>query len=69
MDLENPLHVSVYVEESHICVKNNITEEPSNRTSFHIGLKNINLRYLLLAKKGISISNGNVFLVKLPIIR
>jgi sensor histidine kinase YesM len=69
MDKKNPLQVLVYVEGNHICVKNNITEEPSNKTSFHIGLKNINRRYLLLASKGISISNGNVFLVKIPIVR
>ena len=69
MDKKNPLQVSVYVEGNYICVKNNITEEPSNKTSFHIGLKNINTRYLLLAQKGVSISNGKYFLVKMPIIR
>ena len=69
MDKKNPLQVAVYVEGNYICVKNNITEIPKNKTSFHIGLKNINTRYLLLAHKGISISNGNVFLVKIPIIR
>ena len=69
MDKNNPLQVSVYVAGNYICIKNNITEEPTNKTSFHIGLKNINTRYLLLAKKGISISNGSVFLVKIPIIR
>jgi sensor histidine kinase YesM len=69
LDTKNPLEVSVYVEGNYICVKNNITEEPSNKTSFHIGLKNINKRYLLLAQKGISISNGKYFLVKMPIIR
>ena len=65
----NPLHVAVYVEGNYICVKNNITEIPKNKTSFHIGLKNINTRYLLLAQKGISITNGTIFLVKIPIIR
>jgi len=69
LDKNNPLQVSVYVEGNFICIKNNITEEPSNKTSFHIGLKNINTRYLLLASKGISISNGTIFLVKIPIIR
>jgi sensor histidine kinase YesM len=69
MDLNNPLHVAVYVEGNYICVKNDITEIPKNKTSFHIGLKNINTRYLLLAKKGISITNGTIFLVKIPIIR
>jgi sensor histidine kinase YesM len=69
MDKKDPLQVAVYVEGNYICVKNNITEIPKNKTSFHIGLKNINTRYLLLAQKGISISNGNVFLVKIPIIR
>jgi len=69
MDKNNPLEISVYVEGNYICVKNSITEEPTNITSFNIGLKNINTRYLLLAGKGISISNGNIFLVKIPVIR
>ena len=33
MDKQNPLQVTVYVEGNHICVKNNITEEPSHKTS------------------------------------
>jgi len=69
MDKNNTLEISVYVEGNYICVKNSITEEPTNITSFNIGLKNINTRYLLLAGKGISISNGNIFLVKIPVIR
>ena len=69
LDKENPLYLKVYVEGNYICVQNNITEEPKSKTSFHIGLKNINSRYLLLAQKGISISNGVDFLVKVPIIR
>lgn len=69
LDERNPLHVKVFFKGDYICVSNNITEAPKRKTSFHIGLKNINTRYLLLAKKGIVVSNGNQFLVKLPLIR
>ena len=69
LDERNPLHVKVFFKGDYICVSNNITEVPKRKTSFHIGLKNINTRYLLLAKKGIVVSNGNQFLVKLPLIR
>lgn len=69
LNAQNPLKIKVFLEGNYICVKNNITEEPTSKTSFHIGLKNINTRYLLLAQKGISISNGTVFQVKVPIIR
>ena len=69
MDLKNPLHITIDVEEDHICIKNNCTEAPNKVASFHIGLKNINERYLLLANKGISITSGSHFIVKIPIIR
>lgn len=69
LEERNPLHIKVFLKGDFICVSNNITEEPKRKTSFHIGLKNINTRYLLLAKKGIIVSNGNQFLVKIPLIR
>ena len=64
----NPLQVLVYLKDDAICVHNNITEPVQRTTSFHIGLKNINSRYLLLVKKGIIVSNGTEFSVLIPII-
>lgn len=69
MDEENPLEIKIYRDKEHICVKNTLTKSPKNAISFKIGLKNINKRYLLLVNKGISVSNGDCFSVKVPIIR
>jgi len=67
-DKDDPLHITIESTKKHIVVKNNITEKPSNITSFNIGLKNINSRYLLLHTEGIVVSNGENFSVKLPLI-
>ncbi len=69
MSIEKPLLIDVFVEDDFICVQNTITESPKDKTSFKVGLKNINKRYLLLVNKGISISNGENFTVKIPIIK
>ncbi len=69
MSIENPLQIDVFSDGEYICVTNAVTESPKGKTSFHVGLKNINKRYLLLANKGISVSNGTNFTVKIPIIR
>lgn len=66
---EHPLCIKITSDQKEITVQNNITEKPIKVTSFNIGLKNINARYLLLADKGISITNGQHFTVKIPIIR
>lgn len=67
-DEENPLHITIQSNGKQIVVENNITSKPSNVTSFNIGLKNINSRYLLLHTEGIIISNGKNFRVSLPLI-
>lgn len=67
-DENNPLYITIESTKKHILVQNNITEKPSNITSFNIGLKNINSRYLLLHTEGIIVSNGSSFSVKLPLI-
>lgn len=64
----NPLKVTIDVQGDFISVTNNITDIPHKVSSFKIGLKNINSRYLLLAGKGIQVSNEEVFQVKIPII-
>jgi sensor histidine kinase YesM len=68
LDTSNPLKVSVFSDKKYIVVRNNITRKPNKVTSFKIGLKNINSRYLLLHEEGIAITNGENFQVKLPLI-
>lgn len=67
-DEKKPLHIVIRSTKKYIIVENNITEKPTNVTSFKIGLKNINARYLLLHTEGIVISNGQNFSVKIPVI-
>ncbi|SNR16119.1 Two-component system sensor histidine kinase [Tenacibaculum jejuense] len=69
LSVEKPLMMKITNDEEFIYVQNNITSKPKNVSSFKIGLKNINNRYLLLTGKNIEMSNGDKFLVKLPIIR
>lgn len=69
LSIENPLKIEITNDKEYILVKNNVTKSPTNVSSTKIGLKNINTRYLLLKGKGIVITNGQNFLVKLPIIR
>lgn len=64
-----PLEIHITSTEKEIIVENNITETPKNITSFNIGLKNINARYLLLVHKAISIIRGEKFTVKIPLIK
>ncbi|AUC15148.1 hypothetical protein BTO06_08355 [Tenacibaculum sp. SZ-18] len=66
---ENPLKVEITNDKEFIYVRNNVTKLPNKVNSTKIGLKNINTRYLLLKGRGIIITNGQHFLVKLPIIR
>lgn len=66
---EKPLQVSIRSTEKEIIIHNNLTEKPKKVTSFNIGLKNINARYVLLSNQAISITNGEKFTVKIPVIR
>ena len=68
LDESNPLKIRVFIDNKHIVVKNNVTKKPKKVSSFQIGLKNINSRYLLLHEEGIVVTNGENFQVKLPII-
>ncbi len=69
MSEKEPLMVNIYFEDEHICVQNNITEEPRKVPSFKIGLNNINARYQILFNKEIIIDKKDKFTVKVPIIR
>lgn len=68
LEEKDPLTIRISNEKGYIIVSNNITKKPKNITSFKIGLKNINARYLLLHTEGIMITNGGKFEVKIPII-
>lgn len=68
LEEEDPLIVEITSDDKYITIKNNITRKPKHVTSFQIGLKNINARYLLLHKEGIAVSNGKNFEVKIPVI-
>ena len=69
LSIDTPLEIVISSTENNIVIVNNITESPKNITSFKIGLKNINSRYLLLINKAISTIKTNNFTVQLPIIR
>ncbi len=69
MDAGNVLHINIFSDQDAITIKNNITKAPENISSFNIGLKNIESRYQLLFKKGISISKDSDFVVKIPVIQ
>jgi len=68
IDAKNRLHIDIFANSDSIIVKNNITKTPNNVNSFSIGLKNIESRYHLLIKKGITVSKGIDFIVEIPLI-
>ncbi len=68
IDVNNKLFITILNHSDSVSVKNNITRKPSNVKSFNIGLKNIESRYHLLIKKGISVSTGKDFIVEIPLI-
>jgi len=68
IDVNNKLSIAILTDKDSISIKNNITRKPNNVKSFHIGLKNIESRYHLLIKKGITVSTGKDFIVEIPLI-
>jgi len=65
---KTPLQISIYNQEDHICVENNLQEKEWVE-SFGIGLMNLNNRYKLITNREILIEKKpNTFLVKLPIV-
>ncbi len=65
---KKPLQVSVFSEDEHIIVKNDIQPRTAFVESTGNGLLNLDKRYFLLKKQHIKISNDeNVFCVKLPL--
>ena len=69
MNANNVLQIDISSNKDFIIISNNLTEIPKHVSSFHIGLKNIEARYQLLRKKGISIAQDADFIVKIPLIQ
>lgn len=64
-----PLIISIFMENDHICIKNNY-QAKKETTSTHTGLNNIQNRYQLLVKKEIKIQKSKEsFKVCLPLIK
>jgi two-component system LytT family sensor kinase len=67
---ENPLNISIYVENDHVVVKNNLQKMAAQMKSTQIGLKNLAERVRLISGKEIFIGEtGDFFIVKIPLIR
>ncbi len=66
---ENPLIISIYIENSHIVVKNNLQRMAVQLKSTQIGLRNLSLRVNLVTRKALIIEeNGTDFTVKIPLL-
>ncbi|MFP2994939.1 histidine kinase [Spongiivirga sp. MCCC 1A20706] len=65
---DSQLHIEIFSKGDAIQVCNNVTKNPDAVESFKIGLSNIEKRYKLLTKKGISFEQGDRFCVTLPLI-
>lgn len=65
----NHLQIDIYSSKEHIGIRNNLTKEPENISSFNIGLKNIKSRYQLIYNKNIDIKKNGDFIVEIPLIQ
>lgn len=66
---ENPLSITVSINDHHLLVSNNILPKPLILDSTETGLKNLNGRYKLLSDKTITIhKNNKSFSVTLPLL-
>ncbi len=65
-----PLHISIYMEDNFIVVKNNLQERNEKVNSTGIGLKNITERYWLYNQsKVITEQTNETFIAKVPLIK
>ena len=66
---ENPLLISIYIENRHVIVKNNLQRMAAQLKSTQIGLKNLAQRVSLLTGKVLIIEETNTeFVVKIPLL-
>lgn len=66
---ESPLKISIYIENKHVIVKNNLQKMGVQLTSTKIGLKNLAQRVSLITGKVLIIEETNTdFIVKIPLL-
>ena len=66
---ESPLRISIYIENKHVIVKNNLQKMALQLKSTQIGLKNLSQRVSLISKKILIIEETNTdFIVKIPLL-
>lgn len=69
VSLAQPLFIRLYTKDNWLVIENNIQLKKNPEFSMHLGLENINLRYIHLLNKKIEIeTHENKFTVKLPLI-
>ncbi|MBE3085647.1 MAG: histidine kinase [Bacteroidetes bacterium] len=66
---ESPLKISIYIENEHVIVKNNLQKMAVQLKSTKIGLKNLGQRVSLITGKVLIIEETNTdFIVKIPLL-
>ena len=66
---ESPLRISIYIENKHVIVKNNLQKMALQLKSTQIGLKNLAQRVSLISKKILIFEETNTdFIVKIPLL-
>lgn len=66
---DRPLKVYIgAIDNTHLRIKNTITESPSDVMSFKIGLENIRKRYKFYTNRPIKIEQNGTFEVQLPVL-
>jgi sensor histidine kinase YesM len=66
---ESPLMISIYIENKHIVVKNNLQKMAVQLKSTQIGLSNLSQRVNLVTRKALIIEEtGTEFTVKIPLL-
>jgi LytS/YehU family sensor histidine kinase len=67
---ENPLRISIYIEDQFIVVKNNLQKKATQLKSTKIGLKNLEERVRLISGRDLIIEETkNYFIVKVPLLK
>ena len=66
---QNPLKISLYSNNGHLVVENNLQPKRVKEASTQVGLENIKNRYKFLGGKNTVVTNANgVFTVKVPLL-
>jgi len=67
---ENPLEISITIEDEYVVVKNNLQKMGMQIKSTKIGLKNLGERVRLVTKKDLIVEEKNdFFIVKVPLLK